>query len=392
MRISLASFGLLTLLTLLPLGELLRLPQQGSVCDGDCPNGLECTCLALNRGLRIREPEGFLSPPAYAEAYERQGLTCEPRLPLGAMAMAPPPLVPGAAMDPREQPALKSWAQDVGRGFYSQYLLIHHPEDQLLGVPLLAGPDVSSDYFHRAARTLRHILLDALSSDTLSSLAHTGVRVLIAGPEDGEENDENDPWLKHPECSKHFTTGLGGGSPLFPSTGVYQDESQVTLVEELLHTIQYCALSPRSVCMYHKAYQHAMRHHLYTTDGSAEEVDGEPVPTVQADEYLAMAMHRWFGSVDGKNEYKVPGNTAAATGRQALQEQDPKAFCILSSIFRADDDWNPDETLEPWASHGNRKMDLSEVQSFCKPVLEKLAMGCPKSSVTWPNARPRMIP
>lgn len=48
--------------------------------------------------------------------------------------------------------------------------------------------------------------------------------------------------------------------------------------------------------------------------------------------------------------------------------EDPKAFCILSSIFRADDAWNPDETLEPWASHGNRKMDLSEVQRFCKPV------------------------
>lgn len=58
--------------------------------------------------------------------------------------------------------------------------------------------------------------------------------------------------------------------------------------------------------MYHKAYQHAMQLHLYTTDGSASEVDGEPVPTVQADEYLAMALHRWFGSSDGKNEYKVP--------------------------------------------------------------------------------------
>lgn len=58
--------------------------------------------------------------------------------------------------------------------------------------------------------------------------------------------------------------------------------------------------------MYHKAYQHAMQLHLYTTDGSASEVDGEPVPTVQADEYLAMALHRWFGSRDGKNEYKVP--------------------------------------------------------------------------------------
>ena len=55
-----------------------------------------------------------------------------------------------------------------------------------MGVPLLAGPDVSPDYFHRATRTLRHILLDALSSDTLSSLAHTGVRVLIAGPNDGD--------------------------------------------------------------------------------------------------------------------------------------------------------------------------------------------------------------
>ena len=62
MRISLASFGLLTLLTLLPVGELLRLPQQGSVCDGNCPNGLECTCLALNRGLRICEPEGGAAP------------------------------------------------------------------------------------------------------------------------------------------------------------------------------------------------------------------------------------------------------------------------------------------------------------------------------------------
>ena len=59
------------------------------------------------------------------------------------------------------------------------------------------------------------------------------------------------------------------------------------------------------VCMYHKAYQHAMLKQLYTTDGSAEEVDGEPVPTVQADEYLAMAMHRWFGSGDGEEEYKA---------------------------------------------------------------------------------------
>lgn len=57
--------------------------------------------------------------------------------------------------------------------------------------------------------------------------------------------------------------------------------------------------------MYHKAYQHAMLERLYTNDGSADEIDGEPVPTLQADEYLAMAMHRWFGSQDGANEYKA---------------------------------------------------------------------------------------
>ena len=103
---------------------------------------------------------------------------------------------------------------------------------------------MSSDYFQQAAKTLRHILLHAVSNETLASLAHTGVRVLIAGPE-SEDEDAEDPWLRHPECSKHFTTGLGGGSPLFPSTGVYQDESQVTLVEELFHTIQYLRLKDR---------------------------------------------------------------------------------------------------------------------------------------------------
>lgn len=57
--------------------------------------------------------------------------------------------------------------------------------------------------------------------------------------------------------------------------------------------------------MYHKAYQQAMEQQLYTTDDSGSEVDGEPVPTLQADEYLAMAMHRWFGSGDGSEEYKA---------------------------------------------------------------------------------------
>lgn len=380
----------LTLFTLLRVADFLRLPQQGSICDGDCPNGLVCTCLALNRGLRVCEPPGFLTPPPYAMAFERRGLSCESRLPRGANPMAPPPLVATAdPVDPRKHPALQGWAQDVGRGFYSQYLLLHHPEDHLLGVPLLAGHDVTSEAFHQAAETLRHILLRAISTETLGHLAHTGVRVLIAGSE--AQDGDQDPWLRHPECSRHFTTGLGGGSPLFPSTGVYQDEGPMTIVEELFHTIQYSALSPRSVCMYHKAYQHAMLERLYTNDGSADEIDGEPVPTLQADEYLAMAMHRWFGSQVGPDEYKVDGNTASGTGRQNLKDQDPQGFCILSTIYRADDDWNPDAG-EPWASYRNQKMDMKQVDSYCKPVLEMLATGCPKSSIAWPDARPRMIP
>lgn len=48
------------------------------------------------------------------------------------------------------------------------------------------------------------------------------------------------------QVSRRFVTGLGGGAPWFPSTGVYEGESQVTVLEEMLHTIQYCALSPRS--------------------------------------------------------------------------------------------------------------------------------------------------
>ena len=95
---------------------------------------------------------------------------------------------------------------------------------------------MTSEAFQRAAETLRHILLQAISKETLGHLAHTGVRVLIAGSE--AQDGDQDPWLRHPECSRHFTTGLGGGSPLFPSTGVYQDEGQMTIVEELFHTIQ----------------------------------------------------------------------------------------------------------------------------------------------------------
>lgn len=32
------------------------------------------------------------------------------------------------------------------------------------------------------------------------------------------------------------------------------------------------------------------------------------------------------------------------------------------------------------------------IRSFPSQVLEMLATGCPKSSIAWPDARPRMIP
>ena len=136
---------------------------QGEVCSPDrqCAAGLACTCLALNRGLWVCEPEGFLDPPDYAQKYERQGLSCEPKLPKGAKPLPRPPLVSSSALlDPRssESEALQEWSKSSGRGFYSQYILVAHPQDHLLGLPLLAGPDVSADYIKKSAETVRHVL------------------------------------------------------------------------------------------------------------------------------------------------------------------------------------------------------------------------------------------
>ena len=62
-------------------------------------------------------PGGFLAPPPVAQRWERQGLSCDVRLPQGARPMAPPPVVGlGAVVDPREEPELRTWAQEVGQG------------------------------------------------------------------------------------------------------------------------------------------------------------------------------------------------------------------------------------------------------------------------------------
>ncbi|CAE7664158.1 DRC9, partial [Symbiodinium pilosum] len=389
--------ALLSCLPLPAISVLSSAHAQGEACvpgHSRCAAGLTCTCLALNRGLWVCQPPSFLEPPAYAAKYERQGLSCEARLPKGAKPLPPPPLLASASsmkiMDPRSGPAeLKEWATGPGRGFYSQYLLVS-PQDALLGIPVLAGPDVSAEFVQESAATVRHVLLEAaVSNKTMASLARTGIRLLIAA----QETEDKDTWLEHPEVSRAFTTGLGGASPLFPSFGVHEGEAQVSVVEELFHTIQYCSLSPREVCMYRKAYKNAMEQHLYTTDHSAAEIDGEPVPTVQADEYLAMALQRWFGSHVGLDEYSVPGNTAHRSGRASLRKKDPRAFCILSNLFRANDTWDPAKD-EPWTSYSNKangNLKMDEVAGFCAPVLQELGSGCPSMDLpAEPEARERV--
>lgn len=327
---------------------------------------------------------------AAANKYERQGLDCEPRLPEGARPMAAPPVVDvrGRVVDPRSAINLASWAS-AQRSFYTQYAVVGTKESlaQGIGIPVLAGQDVEAARVEWAAGVVHHLLLEAsVSRSTFASLAHHGVRIVLGGG----SNDEDDPgksWLGHPEVHKDFTTGLGGGAPWFPSTGILQDEIANILAEELFHTIQYVVMQPRAVCMYHKAYRHARQAGLYSTDNSGDEVDGEPVPTVQADEYLALALQRWLGTTEMLSEFGVPGNRRGKTGRESLKAQDPRGFCLISTIFRSDDIWNPEPKRQPWLSLPNRGMDVSEVAVFCEPVLQGLGQGCPSADVQWPYLR-----
>lgn len=64
----------------------------------------------------------------------------------------------------------------------------------------------------------------------------------------------------------------------------------------------------------------------------------------------------------------MPGNTNASTGRQALRARDANAFCVLSTLFRADDAWNPEERRRPWDRWPNVAMDREEVKVLCEPV------------------------
>lgn len=371
-----------------------RLPE-GARCNvpgrEECARGSICKCMALNRGLLTCLRPGALLPPKWARHLERQGLDCEPYLPEGAKPMPPPPSFASGdkVIDPRSagNPMLKEWAMGPAHGYYTQYILIHPTDDVKNGIPILAGKDVSRETMQKAASTLRHLLIEApLMNETIVSLANSGVRLLIAG----------ETWEGHPEVSREFVSGLGGGAPWFPSTGIHAAEPANMLAEELFHTIQYTAMSPHQVCMYHKAYSKAVTVGLYTTDGGGEEIDGEPVPTVQADEYLAMALQRWMGSDVASDEYKVPGNSpipGATTGREQLRHLDPDAFCLVAAIFHSDDTWNPEPTAQPWIANPNRGMDRTDVYTFCQPILHMLANGCPQPEMGWPkDSRSRHLP
>eukprot|EP00933_Yihiella_yeosuensis_P065931 TRINITY_DN6995_c1_g1_i3.p1 TRINITY_DN6995_c1_g1~~TRINITY_DN6995_c1_g1_i3.p1 ORF type:complete len:299 (+),score=55.10 TRINITY_DN6995_c1_g1_i3:66-962(+) len=190
----------------------------GLVChtETDCIAGLKCDCLALNRGLKVCLRPGSLDPPSSALKDERQGLSCDTRLPQGAKPMQPPPLVTtaGKVIDPgkSDDEALVLWARKTGHFFYSKYILVHHPSDVLQGIPIIADASVRKKRLEKAAETVRHLLIiAAVSKSTLSNLAHAGVRLILAGEkkeedDDDDEDDENTGkmWLYTPSRSQSY--------------------------------------------------------------------------------------------------------------------------------------------------------------------------------------------
>jgi len=129
---------------------------------------------------------------------------------------------------------------------------------------------------------------------------------------------------------QRFKEGFGGAAPWFPTTGVAlgdfcrsNDPHPINqLVEEFFHTIQYSIMSPRQVCLYHKAYNVAVKAGLMRWDRDLKNLD-EPVPTLQADEYMASALHAWLGYNTGRSgEYKATrGNVEALSGREQMRRE-----------------------------------------------------------------------
>lgn len=346
------------------------IPNGSCVASSDCLEGATCECVALNRGLKVCKAEATISSVSTAMGrLERRGLSCGVRLPEGLFPMqeAPPPglATVGAVVDLRQRnvdPLLRRWRDRYP--WYVWYGSAHDPAKPGVGVPVIAGPDVPHLNVQRTLAIMNHLLLQTWPREVLERLANAGVRVLVAG---------SDGWQPHPEVLRVPSHGLGGGAPWFPSTGIEHDEIDM-LPEELLHTVQYTAMPPRFVCMYHRAYARAFSKSLYTTDGSTTEVDGEPVPTLQPDEYFAMAANRWLGLDDAPNEYCVKAE------RREILRQDPHAFCLLAEYFNASDAWAP---------RGSSRLEIVEVpKQLCRRLLGELAEGCPSEILPWPYLDP----
>ena len=377
-------------------------------------------------------------------------------------------------VNPLTLDALRAWAEKEGRGFYTRYALATAPSDAdrpapnagtEIGIPVLAPDDVPTAIVQKNCVALSSVLgglrdpqkvLRVLSGGTSGGQGRRGERAphgveaedqfLVASRlQDAQQHlpsrprlkfllaaDENksegagDVWLRHPEVSKTFVTGLGGAAPWFPSMGITGSDGAIALAEEFFHTLQYFVLTPREVCLYHKLYANAFvqepsrtilgggaggsppRPRYYPDASLAGEIDGEPVPTVQADEYLAVAFRRWLGAgptssslrgpweedtlPPGLHEYSVLGNDKQfnKTGREWLREQDPAAFCLIAKYFHPGDMWNPGVLEIP-----NRGMEVEDVDQFCDEglppnrravggaLLRQLGKGCPNADVGW---------
>lgn len=300
--------------------------------------------------------------------------------------MDSPPLVPTGerVVNLRKNKMFETWS--LKYPYYISYASVIHSEDPSVGFPILAGKDVPAQIIRKVRGLLENLIFRS-ARDPLklsASLVRGKARVLLAGRQG---------WTKHPELVAKSATGVGGGAPWFPSTGIdITEDDPVIVLEEFFHTIQYMAMSPRDVCAYHHGYQIAFESGLYTTDDSGPEYEGEPVPTLQADEYFASAFKRWFGlslgSKDELKEYKVPSSPHrkvrtkehTKTGREELRAQDPIGFCLVARMFRSDDTFTPDSRVIK-----NRAMVQADVDSICAPIVAKLLEGCPSEDVVWPT-------
>lgn len=356
---------------------------EGAICDhqkNNCAAGLECACLVLSRGLYTCQSKVSIDAAAWEMKRERKGLKCVAPKAKGAdaMKMHPPMFASGDKIVSSSDPQLKPWAmsKDGGAGFYKHYMNMYLGDDAKRGVVLLTGGDVNPSALKRLYSTLSGFVHSFRHpTEVMNALAKRGpFKYVLKG---------NKPWRSHPEISEHFATGLGGASQQFPSIGCEAADPPADKMEEFFHTVQYTMMSPRQICMYHRAYENSVKHGQYHPEDL--EYHGEPVPTTQADEYLAAAMRVWFGW-SGAEEYSVTRITRSVQNlfqiRKELSKEDINAFCILNMFFDPMKTWPM-----PKLSVHTAAVDLSPYTRQCGKVLRDLGSSCPQEGLSWPHMK-----